>query len=331
MRIVSLASLLLIVGCPAESEPETTAREQFVATCLALAEADCQRRQVCALRLGRTQELAACKQAKRSACKGSTEAAPGRPFEAFDPSAAQACIDATAQAECATLTDRWPLLPACRAHFGAGSAVGGRCISDIDCTDGWCFGGEEGCGQCQAYAEVGEDCSARESRCGFERACVRGRDGTFLCRPRRDLEFACESDLECGPALFCHPERARCEPQRAPGDVCHNDPDIDDCRYDAVCVSGICTAGIALDEDDLCDEQDRLCPVGTFCSSTSCLAIKAVGETCSEDEACGIAGACVGGFCRLRGVEGSPCDRPRSCRGGLTCFEGACASLGVCE
>jgi hypothetical protein len=331
MLRLAVCGLLFIAGCPAEPEPEPTAQERFVVSCLALAEAHCQRRQACALRLGRTQDLAACKQAKRSACKGSSEAAPGKPFEDFDPVAAQACIDATAQAECAVLDDRWPLLPECRAHFGANAAARSPCISDFDCADGWCFNDDQGCGQCQSYAQVGDDCSARESRCGFERACVRGRDATFLCRPRRDLEFACESDLECGPSLFCHPERARCEPQRAPGDVCHGDPDIDDCRYDSVCISGICTAGIALDEDDLCDAPDRLCPVGTFCSSTSCLAIKAVGEACSEDVACGAAAACVGGFCRLRGGEGAPCDRPRSCRGGLTCFEDKCALLEVCE
>lgn len=330
MRLAAVFGILFAVGCPAEPEPEPTAQDRFVVSCLALAEAHCQRRQACALRLGRTQDLAACKQAKRSACKGATEAAPGRSFDDFNPTEAQACIDATAGAECAVLDDRWPLLPSCRAHFGAGAATDGTCISDLDCIDGWCFGGDEGCGRCQAYAQVGDDCSARESRCGFERACVRGRDGTYLCRPRRPLEHACESDLECGPGLFCHPERAQCEAQRPPRDVCHGDPDIDDCRYDAVCVSGICTSGVAVDEDDLCDEPDRLCPASTFCSSTSCLAIKGVGEACSEDAACGAAGACVGGFCRLRGASGAPCERPRSCRGGLTCIGETCALLEAC-
>ena len=125
MRYAAVFGLLLVAGCPAEPEPEPTAQERFVVACLALAEAHCQRRQDCAMRLGRTQDLAACKQAKRSACKGGREAAPGRSFDDFDSAAAQACVDATAQAECAVLDDRWPLLPECRAHFGAGSATAG--------------------------------------------------------------------------------------------------------------------------------------------------------------------------------------------------------------
>lgn len=303
-----------------------------MASCLDLATAHCNRRQDCALRLGRTQELAACLQAKRTACKGALEAAPGRSFADFDASAAEACVEATKTAECEALVDRVPLMPSCRSHFAAASAVGGPCIGDVDCIDGWCFQRDDGCGRCQGYRQSGETCGGADESCGTERACVRAHDNSMNCRPRRPEGHSCQWDDECSAGLFCHPTNVVCERQREPGDVCHNDPDVDDCRYDAVCISGICIAGVELDLDDLCDEPDRLCPVGTFCSNT-CLAVKATGDRCVEleDDACGAAGACVDGFCRHRGSVGGPCQNGRDCRGGLTCREGECQLLGACE
>ncbi len=326
MHFKRLLVLACLTGCPDPTqppEPVLTPLQVFVRSCDSYAQAWCDRRDWCAVSNDRAQQGAACLEAAKAGCRAVEQVALMRPFEDFDTAQASACTSAVASAECAIM-DEWVVdLTVCREAFGARAATSGACLVNGDCLGGYCARDRDGCGQCEPRSAIAESCA--EFPCVEGAVCVRD-----VCRPRRSAGEACEQDVECGPALFCHLERRVCEAQRGVNAPCADDRGIRDCAENLYCADRVCTAKIERLTGSPCVQEGSACLEGNWCDGEFCRRYLETGAACSEDFSCGPLGACVELSCAVRGEAGATCSRDRHCLMGLACFDGQCSNAEGC-
>ncbi len=187
------------------------------------------------------------------------------------------------------------------------------CESDLDCGDGQCREGDEGCigdvcdlesGQCLEGAcepdcaedEEQQGCACVPPQCSSNVDCfVHICDGGS-CRPcLSDAECTLEGatacrDGMCSAAAECVDD-GDCPPSQQCGDDqrCEERPECtfdDDCAEDESCIAGSCTFTPACSDDDDCSELAEC--VGGQCQTRMCRG----SDDCDEGEICD-AGDCV--------------------------------------
>ncbi len=120
---------------------------------------------------------------------------------AYDPAAAQACVDAWAKAGC-TVDQQILANTACDGVFTPAVAPGGACRWDGECVGGWCDGSlEAGCaGTCKALLVEGAACDPSDDRCAGADFC---HPDAKTCTARAGLGAACSPSARCQHGLFC--------------------------------------------------------------------------------------------------------------------------------
>ena len=327
IRLLSAALVLFALACeepPLPPEPTETSHEVFLRLCRGYATAYCARRDRCAVETDRTHQGATCIQALEAGCVAAKAVAPGKDFDSFDEAKAQECLAALPAAECALFEKHIVDLNVCREAFGSESANGDACLVDADCATGYCARLGPSCGQCEPLSAVSESCA--EFPCAVDAVCVRD-----VCRPRRPEEHACEQDVECGPGLFCHLTRRKCEAQRDVDEPCADDRGIRDCAEHLFCADRVCTAAVMRRTGSPCVEMGSVCEEGNWCDGQFCRALLQTGEACAEDFSCGPMGACIDLACAPRGEAAAACTRDSHCLAGLACMGGVCAAVERCQ
>lgn len=187
------------------------------------------------------------------------------------------------------------------------------CTSDLDCGDGTCRDGDDGCvgdicnldtGQCEEgpcepncgdgelqmgcqcvseVCEVNADCGDQVCDGGQCRPCVSSADcssdGTLVCSGGQCMPGAeCLDDDDCRPYEECGPDN-----------TCVQRPECtfnDDCGVDEQCIAGTCTYTPECESDDDCSSQAEC--VGGYCETAMCRG----NDECLDGELCD-AGECV--------------------------------------
>ena len=219
------------------------------------------------------------------------------------------------------------LMPGCQAGAGGGGdggpapgEIGGDCLSDGTCTEGFCLATEGVCVRC---FEEGVACTNSEQCCeGLE--CT---DGVCTEIPV-DL---CEG-VECDEGFECDPETGDCV---AIPVGCEVDEDCDD---EDLCTTDACVEGVCEFTDVICDEGFECDPATGECVEipVECVA----DEDCDDADLCTV-DTCVDGFCDFADVvcdDGFVCDPatgdcveiPAECETDADCAEGEQCVDGAC-
>ena len=168
---------------------------------------------------------------------------------------------------------------------------GDGCVADHQCASLHCAGAAaERCGRCAPAIPVGDPC---DGDCGFGLSCflsmVPGAHGGYAaaCGVRElteNSDNACGSTV-CSAGSYCARGREACVPLHVAGDAC---------------------------------EEGFSCAAGLTCKNATCIAARAVGETCDVSVDCEIDAYCKPsnpppgpggpGVCTAASPIGQPCD-----------------------
>ena len=178
----------------------------------------------------------------------------------YDDGAAQTCLALLKTASC--IADQ--SVVDCSSVLTGLVALGGTCLSVIECANGDCSTFIPGCpGTCQARF-ITAPCTAP---CALGDHCD---SATATCIPGVALGGACGNDLPCQPALTCEgnlPSLGSTTPEKL----------------------GLCGSVLPLGAPCVSDFTYRSgdpCALGLFCDEDTCAARLGIGAACSTNKAC---------------------------------------------
>jgi hypothetical protein len=246
----------------------------------------------------------------------------------------------------------------CRPTPVYGVGVGGRCLTEVDCS------AEDGLtcrdGVCTPSAGLGEACDDDAGdRCQPDLDCIDG-----ICHERLGEGELCDGPARCSGDLLCH--AGRCIVGGGVGDDCEDtpcDPDLyclaahdgvmcrnDEGREGDICIAWERSLGSSCMHGLVCDDitwlggsPDRLgaglcrvgaprwhscgpaspCARGLSCIDGTCRTARAPGGECDTDAVCPLDHRCERGRCRPLPGPGDACDEGTGCVKGR-CVDGVC-------
>jgi hypothetical protein len=228
-------------------------------------------------------------------------AAVTRGTTSYDATAARSCLDAYAYVAC-DYSNEQDLLVKCAGAWPGNVAVGGSCVSNVECASSlistYCVSDGTCPGQCQARRQSGQTC-------------------------RSDHDEQCQTNLRCGSTNDV------CVPMLKVGDTCVNEDDtsgacggFSKCQQDSASTQYHCAYRVGVTERQVCASSVE-CVTGLICMTT--------GET--SDASPSVVHRCQnrlssGATCRP--ALGNPCPDGQYCSiatsGGTTASTGQCVT-----
>jgi hypothetical protein len=233
---------------------------------------------------------------------------------AWNGSAARACVDFIAASGC----DFKSLLgisgnPSCTSTARGLVPIGGSCLSEGECQNGYCdsgnAGGSSGCpGTCKAFTATGSDCSGTV-RCAPTDSC----DSSNLCTTRVARGGDCsDPSAICALGLVCSGNT--CQPPGGAGAACAVGFILDTCADGLYCddtstpASPVCKRRLAAGA--ACSSKQQ-CGDGLVCADQGtggvCAAPVDIGHSCAASPCAGDALCDPSQVCKLKGQTGDDC------------------------
>ncbi len=227
------------------------------------------------------------------------------------------------------------MLPvACQSAINGVVAVGGECISDLECTGDAVCDTSGGCpGICTARVAVGADCSGNQV-CVLGSSCLGD-----TCVANAALGEECGATVaSCELGLTCSTASGEVKGTCQPGQTSGACTSSDQCAPGYSCIGTdvrACVKARTVGED--CTPGRDECAQFTYCSAQGCAILPAVGERCDAEGTTGEAATCLLGVCDsasdacvLRN-QGESCERNEDCASQY-CVGGSCwAACGGAE
>jgi hypothetical protein len=222
-------------------------------------------------------------------------------------------------------TGEWTPPASCLAALVGQVATNGTCYSGDDCANGWCTSDLTATcpGQCKAYAGLGASCGNGTTECAPGLMCWSNGDPA-TCRTPNSLGAACpcqagywcdqqiaspvckatktsgvcsDQDGECAVGYQCFFDGTgqHCTAIAGSGGSCTANP----CGWGYVCTSGTCHPWATVGQSCVGASTGGMC-IGGYCDgTTTCVAYKANGATCTSWNQCA-SGNCDGtGHCAV--------------------------------
>jgi hypothetical protein len=192
---------------------------------------------------------------------------------------------------------------------GGSTALGGSCLSHMDCVSGLCLAVSESSGVCTAECETLSDCPA-----GF--GCI----GSY-CFKGGDKKYGtpCTANLDC--------ETGACMTLSGGSKICSSEcQDKSDCPANNPCTYAVCIPpGNTPFGADCKTHTD--CVTG-LCGGSS---VKICTQFCEADSGCPANYMCAtGGFCVKKQAVTGQCQAPDDCPSNEFCKRGSAAEIGTC-
>jgi hypothetical protein len=195
--------------------------------------------------------------------------------------------------------------------------LGGECVDDADCIDGWCSRPAGTCGgSCVALGAEGEPCRPLVIWPDIDGTCRSGLTcnwtGSFSCGvpPIPAGEGSpCGIGTPCGAGLYCQfsgePNTPICKPTAVVG------------LGDPCSASNVCPAGLVCGTQRVCAQYagegascttPAECGAGLFCNGSICEALPDIGASCAVSQLC-LRGYCssLDSVCQPPKANGQPC------------------------
>ena len=235
-----------------------------------------------------------------------------------------ACITALGNADCELGLD------ANACNFVVGQRTQNQsCVYSAECApDQYCSAnGLAVCGQCEARAQLQQNCS--NAPCVEGAICAQTTGGNAICVP----EFANEN-TPCGDTLsgFCRGQLQCRDPQSLNQPVCvrpaqagqlcsANSNNIPDCNFNAnqFCFNSSCTTINWVNAGGSCTGPNG-CTSSNICdqNTTTCVALPTNNQLCARST-CATGNYCDGTLCRTKLSAGATCTSNFQCSGSLYC------------
>ena len=187
--------------------------------------------------------------------------------------------------------------------------------SDTECAkDLYCKSADQ---LCHAKEAQDASCDVNDDACGTCLFCRKSNEtADYQCLPLAAENAYCEDDSECLPSLYCDANQKKCLARKAATQPCSDDRQ---CQMDLKCANNVCSEKDCKDRgdcqiDEACDDYSdcaeglacktdtntcavkpsvgqscalvTTCDDDSYCESETCVAKKAAGENCSDNEQC---------------------------------------------
>jgi len=265
----------------------------------------------------------------------------------YEPSAAQACVEARRNAACDDPRGGFP--DECERVFYGTVPPGGECAANLECTGSAVC---QGCpGRCVARVGPGEACDAERpceigSRCTDGVCAVLARDGE-ACDEQAERGLHCAGYEVCDRNNPTVASKCRAFRRVNPGNIC--DPAAGIVCPDAQACVAVERLGAGLQQR--CRERSKpggkcwsgsqdTCPTGQYCPlsqsdqlqgvlSATCLPLAREGERCYSQYGCDAGALCLGAVCVPIKPLGEACLQREECLSD-ECVGGTCSRPDVC-